>query len=67
MAIKKKNNHNIQIADWIWQWAKEESGLENPAPFLRDMLTERVSDVKNSKTPSKKLDDKKRLFSYRLP
>jgi superfamily II DNA or RNA helicase len=28
----------VQVSDLIWQWAQDESGLFDPAPWLRDVL-----------------------------
>jgi hypothetical protein len=34
----------VPIDDWIWEWAREQSGLDDPTPFIMDILNKAMKE-----------------------
>ena len=37
--------HQMNVADWIWEFGRKRWNVNNPASRLRDLLTEKVTEI----------------------
>ena len=41
----KRDKHEMKVDDWVWQWAQQHFGVEDPAMHLQKMIMDHIDKM----------------------